>query len=116
MTILLWYKRLLTIVFRALVKDLVDAIPNRGHLVSERLAAERLHLPLPPSRHNSPTLLPVTHVYHNADPIPQGKSIVFDTVKLGWVLEAEDLDVPEAIEEEDCIDCFKWDFIDGESN
>ncbi|ESK89864.1 lipase [Moniliophthora roreri MCA 2997] len=120
----------------------------------ERLAAERLHLPLPSSLHNSSTLLPVTHVYHTADPIPQGtctgfgspcaqagyaletrchlgKSIVFDTVKLGWsvdvrthpikavitrVLETEDLDVPEATEEEDCIDCFKWEFIDGEFN
>ncbi|KAH9843196.1 alpha/beta-hydrolase [Rhodofomes roseus] len=67
----------------------------------ERLAAHRLALPLPPSAS-------VTHVYHNADPIPQGtctgplslcaqggyaletgchlgKTIVFDTVgKLGW--------------------------------
>ncbi|KAF8139862.1 hypothetical protein EV363DRAFT_1086963, partial [Boletus edulis] len=39
----------------------------------ERMAAHRLHLPLPPS---SPGLdlprVPITHVYHNADPIPQG--------------------------------------------
>ncbi|KAG6832077.1 hypothetical protein H0H92_005499 [Tricholoma furcatifolium] len=75
----------------------------------ERLAAHRLHLPLPPLQ-NSSTIPPVavTHVYHTADPIPQGvctgigslcaqagfaletrchlgKSIVFDTVgKLGW--------------------------------
>ena len=79
----------------------------------ERLAATRLHLPLPPASAaaNSPGYFgsaPVTHVYHNADPIPQGactgfgspcvaagyaletrchigKSIVYDTVgKLGW--------------------------------
>ncbi|KAF8350464.1 alpha/beta-hydrolase [Amanita rubescens] len=80
----------------------------------ERLAAQRLHLPLPPHAlppYNLDTDKPtvaVTHVYHNADPIPQGsctgfgspcaqagyaletkcrlgKSIIFDTVgKLGW--------------------------------
>lgn len=89
----------------------------------ERLAASRLHLPLPPSPSISPLIsvsssdedphpahphLPITHVYHTSDPIPQGactgifspceqagyaletrchlgKSIVFDTVgKLGW--------------------------------
>lgn len=136
----------------------------------ERLAAERLHLPMPPSHSNSTTssdprsaLTPVTHVYHTADPIPQGactgigspcaqggyaletrchlgKSIVYDTVgKLGWrvdvrrhvirevitkVIEAEvefewdvdddgvDRDVPIARAEEDCTDCFKWEFGD----
>jgi lipase ATG15 len=78
----------------------------------ERLAASRLHLPLPPpvNEHSgSPT--PVTHVYHTGDPIPQGvctgfrspcaqagyaletrchlgKSIVLDTVgKLGWKVD-----------------------------
>ena len=96
----------------------------------ERLAASRLHLPLPPPippSHpptnpisvNTPFLsspfpvpghhpIATTHVYHNADPIPQGtctgfgspcthagyaletrchlgKSVIFDTVgKLGW--------------------------------
>ncbi|CAL1705157.1 unnamed protein product [Somion occarium] len=81
----------------------------------ERLAAQRLHLPLPPSSISltepySPSFgsAPVTHVYHNADPIPQGactgigspctsagfalesrchlgKTIVFDTVeRLNW--------------------------------
>ncbi|KAI0320128.1 alpha/beta-hydrolase [Amylostereum chailletii] len=75
----------------------------------ERLAAQRLHLPLPPSSDVSGLpMSPVTHVYHNADPIPQGactgisspctsagyaletrchlgKTIVYDTVgKLGW--------------------------------
>ena len=97
----------------------------------ERLAASRLHLPLPPPisdsinekpisissfPSSSPALPPppghrpiaTTHVYHNADPIPQGactgfgspcthagyaletrchlgKSLIFDTVgKLGW--------------------------------
>ncbi|OSD08584.1 alpha/beta-hydrolase [Trametes coccinea BRFM310] len=135
----------------------------------ERLAAQRLHLPMPPpssSDDSSATpysRAPVTHVYHNADPIPQGactgvgspcaqaryaletrchlgKSIVYDTVgKLGWrvdirkhvikevithVIEAEvedgweeDIDgsrrdVPIARVEEDCVDCFKWEFGD----
>jgi lipase ATG15 len=87
----------------------------------ELLAAQRLHLPLPPSSilddeeaettsHLLPRSAPVavTHVYHNADPIPLGtctglrspceragyalqtkchlgKSIVYDTVaRLGW--------------------------------
>lgn len=89
----------------------------------ERLAASRLHLPLPPSpplsipssvssdnviSHPAHPHLPIFHVYHTSDPIPQGactglfslcahagyaletkchlgKSIVFDTVrKLGW--------------------------------
>lgn len=88
----------------------------------ERRAAERLHLPLPPP-HPDPDSdaasaawggaghygsAPVTHVYHNADPIPQGvctglgspcvaagyaletrchlgRAAVYDTVgKLGW--------------------------------
>ncbi|KAF5387003.1 hypothetical protein D9615_001572 [Tricholomella constricta] len=78
----------------------------------ERLAASRLHLPLP-RLPNNPTNPPVavTHVYHSGDPIPQGactgfgspcaqagfaletrchlgKSIVFDTVqKLGWKVD-----------------------------
>ncbi|KAH7926631.1 alpha/beta-hydrolase [Leucogyrophana mollusca] len=128
----------------------------------ERMAATRLHLPLPPSRgHSSLPPVPITHVYHNADPIPQGtctgaaslcaqagyaletrchlgKSIVYDTVrKLKWhvdvqkhpirqvilnVLDAdgpwpdgeggEERDVPKAKEEEDCVDCFKWEFGD----
>ncbi|KAJ4480640.1 Alpha/Beta hydrolase protein [Lentinula edodes] len=163
----------------------------------ERLAAERLGLPMPPapigptesqmssSGENSiiPSLSPVVHVYHTADPIPQGtctgpfspcsqagyalethchlgKSIVFDTVtEFGWrvdirrhpirevvgVMEtwgqeeaseeddeeeywrnANDMEerksrsnsgkrrrsrqVPEAKEEIDCVDCFKWEF------
>ncbi|KAK7020488.1 alpha/beta-hydrolase [Favolaschia claudopus] len=75
----------------------------------ERLAAHRLHLPFPHTNGSLNPFLPaVTHVFHNADPIPQGactgfnspcaqagyaletrchlgKSIVFDTVnKLGW--------------------------------
>ncbi|KAA1471211.1 alpha/beta-hydrolase [Dentipellis sp. KUC8613] len=124
----------------------------------ERLAAQRLHLPLPPAAPFSTVpAAPVTHVYHNADPIPQGtctgfgspcasagyaletrchlgKSIIFDTVgKLNWrvdvrkhpirevilkVLEQEeieweeDAEVPQAKAEEDCIDCFKWEFGD----
>ncbi|SJX60309.1 related to Lipase, required for intravacuolar lysis of autophagic bodies [Sporisorium reilianum f. sp. reilianum] len=77
----------------------------------ERMAAMRLHLPLPPAKHpdESPVAaLPIVHVYNNADPIAtgqcngagsvcsnfgyameskchSGKSIVYDTVgKLGW--------------------------------
>lgn len=79
----------------------------------ERMAAKRLHLPIPPAFPSSASAswwaaAPVTHVYHNADPIPQGactgigspcthagyaletrchlgKSIVYDSVgKLGW--------------------------------
>ncbi|KIK59782.1 hypothetical protein GYMLUDRAFT_201286 [Collybiopsis luxurians FD-317 M1] len=145
----------------------------------ERLAAQRLRLPVPPSPTPSllntdsddelplltPSLSPTTHVYHNADPIPQGtctgpfspcsqagyaletrchlgRSIVFDTVgRLGWkvdvrthpirevverVLEGDvkwvdgekhsngkrrsRREVPEAREEVDCVDCFKWEF------
>ncbi|KAJ7343328.1 alpha/beta-hydrolase [Mycena albidolilacea] len=78
----------------------------------ERLAAQRLHLPLPPSDGSLGPFSPaVTHVFHNADPIPQGactgigspcaqggyaletkchlgKSIIFDTVnKLGWKVD-----------------------------
>ncbi|KAK0228747.1 alpha beta-hydrolase [Armillaria fumosa] len=122
----------------------------------ERLAAKRLHLPLPPPLLNgSASPVPIIHVYHTGDPIPQGtctgigspctqagyaletrchlgKSIVFDTVNvLGWkvdvrkhvikdvitkVLEADVIDwedgrnVPFPREEEDCVDCFKWEF------
>ncbi|KAF7975826.1 hypothetical protein HWV62_8377 [Athelia sp. TMB] len=124
----------------------------------ERMAATRLHLPIPPSTSSSPWAgAPVTHVYHNADPIPQGtctgigspcahagyaletrchlgKSIVYDAVgKLGWgvdirrhpirqvitkVIEANQTwedgrDVPLAREEEDCVDCFKWEFFEN---
>jgi lipase ATG15 len=74
---------------------------------AERMAAVRLHLPLPVKRHNMDAL-PITHVYHTADPIPNGecvgptslcanfgfameskchagKTILYDTVgKLGW--------------------------------
>lgn len=75
----------------------------------ERMAAHRLHLPLPPPDYPSELpRVPVTHVYNNADPIPQGactgiaspcahggyaletrchlgKTIVYDTVgRLGW--------------------------------
>ncbi|TFK92300.1 alpha/beta-hydrolase [Polyporus arcularius HHB13444] len=135
----------------------------------ERLAALRLHLPMPPPPPGSDESssiygrAPVTHVYHTADPIPQGactgagspcahggyaletrchlgRSIVYDTVgRLGWkvdirkhvikevithVIEADPdggwedneegvkMDVPVARVEEDCVDCFKWEFGD----
>lgn len=73
------------------------------------MAAQRLHLPLPPSLAGVDLpRVPITHVYHNADPIPQGactgftspcaqagyaletrchlgQTIVYDTVtRLGW--------------------------------
>lgn len=38
----------------------------------ERMAAQRLHLPLPPPKnpkHSPLAELPITHVYHTADPI-----------------------------------------------
>ena len=90
----------------------------------ERLAAARLHLPLPPRDPLSVSGLPrapVTHVYHTADPIPQGvctgisspcasagyaletrchlgKSIVFDTVgKLGWRVDVRKHPIREVI-------------------
>ncbi|KAJ3822915.1 Lipase [Lentinula raphanica] len=151
----------------------------------ERLAASRLGLPFPSSPQSPPesdmrdgrlipSLSPSIHVYHTADPIPQGtctgsfspcaqvgyalethchlgKSIVFDSVtELGWkvdvrrhtirevigLMEMWDQEsstvlepaygledwlgdakkrtrrVPEAKEETDCVDCFKWEFGD----
>lgn len=78
----------------------------------ERLAAGRLHIPLPPPLPGTTSHpVPITHVYINSDPIPLGtctgfgspcyeagyalesrchlgKSIVFDTVeKLGWPVD-----------------------------
>ena len=49
----------------------------------ERLAAQRLHLPLPPSS-------PVTHIYHTADPIPQGTctGVGSPCAQAGYALEA----------------------------
>ena len=48
----------------------------------ERLAASRLRLPLPP-------LSPITHVFHNADPIPQGTCTGIGSVcaQSGYALE-----------------------------
>ena len=48
----------------------------------ELLAASRLHLPLPPKS-------PITHVYHNADPIPQGACTGIGSVcaQSGYALE-----------------------------
>lgn len=37
---------------------------------ADRLAAQRLHLPLPPGIPMEK--MGITHVYHNADPIPMG--------------------------------------------
>jgi lipase ATG15 len=91
----------------------------------ERLAAARLELPLPPSPSDPSTRdyssTPVTHVYHNADPIPMGtctgplspcaqagyalesrcrlgKSIVYDTVgQLGWQVDIRKHPIREVI-------------------
>jgi lipase ATG15 len=148
-----------TLIFQNLIDDLIQIYPSAnvwlvGHSLGgalasllgatyglpavafespgEKLAASRLHLPLPPPNSDSITLstlsqtsipfpsssalhpplgqhpIATTHVYHNADPIPQGactgfgspcthagyaletrchlgKSVIFDTVgKLGW--------------------------------
>ncbi|GJJ07625.1 hypothetical protein Clacol_001829 [Clathrus columnatus] len=117
----------------------------------ERMAAERLHLPLPPSTQH------VTHVYHTADPIAMGtcngifsactfagyamesschlgQTIVYDTVtELGWTVDVRthpikvivekllankwvtkdqsgDDPVPKARPQEDCVECYRWDF------
>jgi len=122
----------------------------------EKMAAQRLHLPSPPSIHH------ITHVYHTADPIPMGtcngvlstcaiagyamesrchmgKSVIYDTVtKWNWSVDvrthpirviidkllAEDWDVPqnlsdgsvvmravpEAKPEEDCVECYTWEY------
>ncbi|KAF8328842.1 Alpha/Beta hydrolase protein [Cantharellus anzutake] len=110
----------------------------------DKAAAEHLHLPMPPSTHH------VTHVYHNADPVPLGactgplsscylagfalethchlgRSIVYDTVgKLGWSVNIQNhqlsviindvltlpWDVPNAIPEDDCVECHSWEFGD----
>ncbi|KZP12555.1 alpha/beta-hydrolase [Athelia psychrophila] len=87
----------------------------------ERIAATRLHLPIPPSSAAWWTAAPVTHVYHNADPIPQGtctgigspctaagyaletrchlgKSIVYDAVgKLKWGVNIQHHPIREVI-------------------
>jgi len=118
----------------------------------EKLASRRLHLPSPPSTHH------ITHVYHTADPIPQGlctgvmsicatggyametgchlgQVIKYDTVSKGWAVDSRTHGivvviekilsqdwgttegesghiVPEPADEEDCIDCFSWEFGD----
>lgn len=93
----------------------------------ERIAARRLHLPIPPSMRSATgdpehSLAPVTHVYHTADPIPQGicngigspcaqagyaletrchlgKSIVYDTVTtLHWAVDVRRHVIKEVIE------------------
>ncbi|KAI0255131.1 alpha beta-hydrolase [Lactifluus subvellereus] len=116
----------------------------------ERMAAQRLHLPSPPSTHH------ITHVWHTADPIAMGTCngvlsscalggyamesrchlgniIEYDTVtNLSWTVDvrthaiaqmvdkvlsqpwaaAEELglEVPPLKRQDDCVDCFKWDF------
>ncbi|KAH9041620.1 alpha/beta-hydrolase [Lactarius pseudohatsudake] len=116
----------------------------------ERMAAQRLHLPSPPSTHH------ITHVWHTADPIAMGTCngvlsscaiggyamesrchlgniIEYDTVtNLSWSVdlrshaiariiggvlsqpwEAAEMsgrEVPALKRQDDCLDCFKWDF------
>ncbi|PFH51743.1 hypothetical protein AMATHDRAFT_142006 [Amanita thiersii Skay4041] len=64
----------------------------------ERLAAQRLHLPLPPpqvppniTNTNTPPLPPVavTHIYHTGDPIPQGTCTGFGSpcAQAGYAME-----------------------------
>ncbi|KAF8891294.1 Lipase [Infundibulicybe gibba] len=104
----------------------------------ERLAATRLHLPLPPPAHinNSASLatrpVPVTHVYHSADPIPQGactgitspcaqagyaletrchlgSTIVYDTVnKLGWSVDVRKHIVRQVIQQVLEVEGVEW--------
>jgi len=116
----------------------------------ERMAAQRLHLPSPPSTHH------ITHVWHTADPIAMGTCngvlsscaiggyamesrchlgnvIEYDTVSnLSWSVdlrthaivqviekllsqpwdaaEESGREVPAITRQDDCLDCFKWDF------
>jgi len=116
----------------------------------ERMAAQRLHLPSPPSTHH------ITHVWHTADPIAMGTCngvlsscalggyamesrchlgniIEYDTVtNLSWAVDVRThaiaqivdkilsqpwaaaeglgLEVPPLKRQDDCVDCFKWDF------
>lgn len=89
----------------------------------ERLASTRLRLPIPPeiAATGNWSLAPVTHVYHTADPIPQGKctgraspcaqagyaletkchlgtTIVYDTVgRLKWSLDIRTHPIKELI-------------------
>ncbi|KAJ7510028.1 alpha/beta-hydrolase [Mycena galericulata] len=98
----------------------------------ERLAAHRLHLPLPPIHGPTMFLPAVTHVYHNSDPIPQGactgvgslcaqggyaletrchlgKSIIFDTVnKLGWRVDLRKHTIRNVITEVLEADGIEW--------
>ncbi|KAJ6630610.1 Alpha/Beta hydrolase protein [Mycena sp. CBHHK59/15] len=101
----------------------------------ERLAANRLHLPMPHDRHLSAHFPPQLHMrLHRIGSVCAqggfaletrchlGKSIVFDThvIKdvITKVLEAEGIvweegrSVPLAREEVDCVDCYKWEFSD----
>jgi lipase ATG15 len=89
----------------------------------ERLASTRLDIPIPPEMATTGdySLAPVTHVYHTADPIPQGKctgrgspcaqggyaletkchlgaSIVYDTVgRLNWSVDIRTHPIREII-------------------
>ncbi|KAI0255146.1 alpha/beta-hydrolase [Lactifluus subvellereus] len=116
----------------------------------ERMAAQRLHLPPPPSIHH------ITHVWHTADPVPMGTCtgalstcgmagyamesrchlgniIEYDTVtNLSWSVrltthpiatviehilskpwpaaEEQGLEVPAIKRQDDCLDCFQWEY------
>jgi lipase ATG15 len=92
----------------------------------EKLAAKRLHLPLPPRA-------PVTHVYVDSDPIPQGactgfgspcsqagyaletrchigKTIVYPTVEeLGWRVDVRTHPIREIITRVLDVEDLEWD-------
>lgn len=99
----------------------------------ERLAASRLHLPLPrPEDGSHVAPVAVTHVYHTGDPIPQGactgfgspcaqagfaletrchlgKSMVFDTVGiLGWKVDVRKHVIRQVITKVLEIDDVDW--------
>lgn len=99
----------------------------------ERLAASRLHLPLPrPEDGSRVAPVAVTHVYHTGDPIPQGactgfgspcaqagfaletrchlgKSMVFDTVGiLGWKVDVRKHVIRQVITKVLEIDDVDW--------
>ncbi|KAF9014112.1 Alpha/Beta hydrolase protein [Cyathus striatus] len=100
----------------------------------ERLAAQRLHLPLPPPpAEGAQAPVPITHVYHTADPIPQGtctgfgspcaqagyaletrchlgQSIIFDTVSvLGWRVDVRKHVIKSVIHDVIELDDVVWD-------
>lgn len=62
---------------------------------AERMAAQRLHLPipsrLPNERKEDVPRLPITHVFHNADPIPMGTCVGPSSLcgSVGYAMESK---------------------------